>query len=129
MQRDAADKLDALVSAVRGEMEREAWQGAGGAAGGGGTIQQAPTGRRPPTDGDPAEVSGGDSRTERAGKKRVSDAQKKDWLQLGYKIEETVFCESDLDGPNIPESKENPEWSHLGSNQGPPACEAGALTN
>ena len=27
------------------------------------------------------------------------------------------------------DSQENPEWSHLDSNQGPPACEAGALTN
>jgi len=53
----------------------------------------------------------------------------RDWLQLGYRIEETPFCEPSANPANPLDSQENPEWSHLGSNQGPPACEAGALTN
>ena len=42
-----------------------------------------------------------------------------------------AFTFSEIDGEEAkrPESLKDPEWSHLDSNQGPPACEAGALTN
>ena len=102
MQRDAADKLDALVGAVRGEMEREGPGAAGGSV---------------------------DAHAQGSGEQGLSDAEKKDWLQLGYSNEETTFCEPDTASPNGPDSRENPKRSHLDSNQGPPACEAGALTN
>ena len=49
--------------------------------------------------------------------------------EIGYSSEETAFCESDAETPNDADSQEDPEWSHLDSNQGPPACEAGALTS
>ena len=111
MQRDAADKLDALVGTVRAEMERDGSGIAAGEASRGDPMQQAPTERRPPAEGDD------------------SDAEKKDWLQLGYSSEETSFCETGEETANAMDSQENPEWSHLDSNQGPPACEAGALTN
>ena len=97
MQRDAADKLDALIDAVRIEAKRE---------------EAAP---RP-----------GAENTAHAAAKTASEG---DWLQLGYSSEETAFCETDAASPNEPDPQQNPKWSHLDSNQGPPACEAGALTN
>jgi integrase len=59
----------------------------------------------------------------------VPEPAEKDWLQLGYSSEETAFCATDAAVPNESDSQANPEWSHLDSNQGPPACEAGALTS
>ncbi|MGH9423075.1 MAG: hypothetical protein ACRD3J_24070 [Thermoanaerobaculia bacterium] len=92
MQRDAADKLDALVDTVRREVERESVEAANAA--------------KPNADA------------------AVPASPEKDWLQLGYSSEETAFCATDAERPNDSDSLRNPEWSHLDSNQGPPACES-----
>jgi hypothetical protein len=51
------------------------------------------------------------------------------WLQLGHKPADEALDDDSGDGANVLEVRENEEWSHLDSNQGPPACEAGALTS
>ncbi len=52
-----------------------------------------------------------------------------DWLQLGYKTAGQGRDEEAGDSANSSNLKENEEWSHVDSNHGPPACEAGALTS
>jgi hypothetical protein len=42
---------------------------------------------------------------------------------------ESASGDADSEAANYADSLENGEWSHLDSNQGPPACEAGALTS
>ncbi len=100
MQRDAADKLDALVGAVRGEMEREALQRDGGVTRGGDAIQQAPTERRPPGEADvrAAGARGDDCGAEIAEEQGLPGAGKKDWLQLGYKARKLRFVSPTLMG-------------------------------
>ena len=55
--------------------------------------------------------------------------KQKDWLQLGYKNPGNAVFEEDDDASNELDSEEKMEWSHVDSNHGPPACEAGALTS
>jgi len=50
-------------------------------------------------------------------------------LQLGYKNAGNAVLEEEGEGANSQELRENFEWSHVDSNHGPPACEAGALTS
>lgn len=45
------------------------------------------------------------------------------WLQLGYKRAAEAPEDDSADDANTLELQENEEWSHLDSNQGPPACE------
>ena len=54
---------------------------------------------------------------------------KSDWLQFGYKPLEPLPADDDEADLNPLELLKKGKWSHLESNQGPPACEAGALTN
>lgn len=93
MQRDAADKLDALVETTRLEAERD-------------SAKTANIRRPAPIPWPPRRPT-----------------------EIGYSSEESAFCETDTETPSATDSRENPEWSHLDSNQGPPACEAGALTS
>jgi transposase len=52
-----------------------------------------------------------------------------DWLQLGYRTTGNDVSDVPDESDNSPDSQEEEEWSHVDSNHGPPACEAGALTN
>ena len=54
--------------------------------------------------------------------------ENRDWLQFGYKMPTNDVCAEATRAPKLLESKEEKEWSHVDSNHGPPACEAGALT-
>ena len=53
----------------------------------------------------------------------------KDWLQNGYQMEVRGVEDDTDESANELESLEDVEWSHVDSNHGPPACEAGALTS
>ncbi len=69
------------------------------------------------------------ARKEKQDAEPSQDVIDEDWLQSGYKIDKGGFAEDADDDANTPEFLEEEEWSHVDSNHGPPACEAGALTN
>ncbi len=50
-------------------------------------------------------------------------------LQFGYSTPDEGQEDEKSDDANVVELQEKKEWSHVDSNHGPPACEAGALTN
>jgi len=102
MQHAAAEKLDQLIQTTRTHVAAEQARSEAAAA-----IPKS----------DVAARTGAQTDDER------------DWLQLGYKPPETPFSDSDPEGAKDAESMEDPKWSHLDLNQGPPACEAGALTS
>ena len=50
-------------------------------------------------------------------------------IAIGYKPAADVVLEHDTEAAKPLDSEEGKEWSHVDSNHGPPACEAGALTS
>jgi hypothetical protein len=102
IQHAAAEKLDQLIASARAQAAAEQARRATAAA---------------------------DSPPPAAAQTESAAGKERDWLQLGYKDAETAFSDCEGDEANDSDSRENRKWSHLDLNQGPPACEAGALTN
>ncbi len=128
MQKEAALKLDALFERVEGQRQQE--------------EERKREEQRRQEEAQRLEAQRlEEERTQAAEERRREELARRaresleareragDWLQFGYKPLEPVF-DGDWDNEdNPPEYLDNEEWSHLDSNQGPPACEAGALTS